>query len=156
MKRFLIAVVGLLASVAVASPVAAAYPPGSPAVESSSATPAPNAPITITVTDFCASTEFVVDIDGTVVASGTTDGIGSATVSITAPAAVGSYTVTVTAGGECSDVASLGIDVTAGSGLPSTGSNSTMPGLQIGIIAMLLGGALVGLASMRRRATASH
>ena len=62
----------------------------------------------------------------------------------------------VAAGGECSDVASLGIDVTAGSGLPSTGSNSTMPGLQIGIIAVLLGGALVGLASMRRRATASH
>jgi hypothetical protein len=155
-KRLLIAVVGLVASVGVASPVAAGYPPGSPTVESSSATPAPNAPITITVSDFCPSTDFAVDIDGTTVATGSTDASGAASVSITAPGTVGTYTVTVTAGGECSDVASLSIEVTAGGGLPGTGSNSTMPGLQIGIIAVLLGGALVGLASMRRRATAAR
>ena len=97
-----------------------------------------------------------VDIDGTTVGSGTTDGSGSATITITAPATAGTYTVTATGGGECSDVASLAIVVTTGGGLPSTGSNSTMPGLQIAIVAVLVGGALVGLASMRRRRSAAH
>ncbi len=156
MKRFLAAVVGLLASVAIAAPVAAGYPPGSPTLESSSGTPAPNASVDITISGFCPTTTVEIDIDGTVVGSGTTDASGNATVTITAPGTPGTYTVTATAGGECSDVESLAIVVTAGGGLPSTGSNSTMPGLQIGIIAVLLGGTLVGLASMRRRTAASR
>lgn len=156
MKRLLVAFVGLLAPVAIAAPVAAGYPPGSPTVESSSGTPAPGASIDITVSGFCPSSSVVLDIDGTTVGGGTTDGSGSVTITITAPATAGTYTVTATGGGECSDVASLAIVVTAGGGLPSTGSNSTMPGLQIAIVAVLVGGALVGLASMRRRRSAAH
>ena len=112
--------------------------------------------IDITVSGFCPSSSVVLDIDGTTVGGGTTDGSGSATITITAPTTAGTYTVTATASGECSDVASLAIVVTAGGGLPSTGSNSTMPGLQIAIVAVLVGGALVGLASMRRRRSAAH
>ncbi len=154
MKRLLAAFVGLLASVAIAAPVAAGYPPGAPTVESSSGTPAPGASVDITVTGFCPSAPVEVDIDGTTVGSGTTDGSGSATITITAPATAGTYTVTATGGGECSDVASLAIVVTAGGGLPTTGSNTTMPGLQIAIVAVLVGGALVGLATLRRRSAA--
>lgn len=156
MKRFLAAVVGLLASVAIAAPVAAGYPPGSPTLESSSGTPAPNASVDITISGFCPDSYFKVYIDTTVVGSGLTDSAGNATVTITAPSAPGTYSISAKASGECSDVASLAIVVTAGGGLPSTGSNSTMPGLQIGIIAVLLGGTLVGLASMRRRTAASR
>jgi hypothetical protein len=51
-------------------------------------------------------------------------------------------------------VAELEITVlSAGPVLPGTGSNSTMPGLQIALIAVLAGGAMVGLATLRRRRT---
>ena len=156
MKRLLVAFVGLLASVAIAAPVSAGYPPGSPTVESSSGTPAPGASIDIHLTGFCPSSSVVLDIDGTTVGGGATNGSGSVTITIAAPSTAGTHTITATASGDCTDVASLAIVVTAGGGLPTTGSNTTMPGLQIAIVAVLVGGALVGLASMRRRRSAAH
>ena len=96
MKRLLVAFVGLLASVAIAAPVSAGYPPGSPTVESSSGTPAPGASIDIHLTGFCPSTSVVLDIDGTTVGGGTTNGSGSVTIPITAPSTAGTHTITAT------------------------------------------------------------
>ena len=89
---------------------------------------------------------------------------GSGTVSITiaAPSTPGSYTVTATATpppldptalvDPCADVAQLEITVqSAGPVLPGTGSNTTMPGLQIALLSVVVGGALLGLATLRRR-----
>jgi hypothetical protein len=150
MKRVIALVVALFASLAAASPAFAAYPPGSPDL-SSSGTPAINSSVTLSVTGFCPDTAVDFFLEGTAIGSVTADASGNASITITAPGTPGTYNVTADADdGTCVASASLALTVTP-SGLPSTGSNSTMPGLQIALMALLLGGALVGVAALRRR-----
>lgn len=164
MKRVIAALVGLLAAVATVSPVAAGgYPPATPTVESSSSSPTAGSSITLTATGFCPGSTVTFTISGVgTVGTSVADDSGSASVTIAAPATPGTYTVTASStappsdptavADPCTDVAELEITVlSAGPVLPGTGSNTTMPGLQIGIIAVLAGGALVGLATIRRR-----
>lgn len=163
MKRVFALVVGLFAAVLTVSPVAAGYPPATPTVASSSSTPTPGSSITLTASGFCPGSTITFAISGVgTVGSGVADGSGAVSVTIAAPATPGTYTVTATAtppgpdptaiADPCADVADLEITVqSAGPVLPGTGSNSTMPGLQIALISVLAGGALVGLATVRRR-----
>lgn len=166
MKRFVAIVIGLLAAVVTASPVAAAgpgYPPGGPAVGSSSSSPTAGSSITLTASGFCPGSTVTFSISGVgVVGSGTADGSGTVSITIAAPSTPGTYTVTATSTpppseptaltDPCADVAELEITVqSAGPVLPGTGSNTTMPGLQIALVSVLAGGALVGLATVRRR-----
>lgn len=161
MKRFVAVLVGVLATVATAAPVAAAYPPDTPTVESSSSTPTPGSSITLTASGFCPGSTVTFEISGVgVVGTDVADGGGTASITIAAPATPGTYTITATSTGPssdvladpCSDVAELEITVqSAGPVLPGTGSNTTMPGLQIALVSVLMGGALVGLAAVRRR-----
>lgn len=152
MKRALALIVTLFASLVAATPAFAAYPPGGPDL-SSSGTPAINSSVTLSVSGFCPDTAVNFYLEGTAIGSVTADASGNASLTITAPATPGTYEVTADADdGSCVASASLSLVVTP-SGLPSTGSNSTMPGLQIALIAVLLGGALVAVAAYRRRAS---
>lgn len=162
MKRFVAVLIGVFAAVATVSPVAA-YPPATPTVESSSSTPTPGSSITLTASGFCPGSTVTFAISGVgVVGTGVADGSGTVSVTVAAPATAGTYTVTATStppapdptaiGDPCEDVAELEITVqSAGPVLPGTGSNSTMPGLQIALVSVLVGAALVGLATVRRR-----
>ena len=150
MKRLLALVVALFASIAVATPTFAAYPPGGPSL-SSSGTPAVNSSVTLSVTGFCPDTAVDFFLDGSPIGSVTADAEGNASLTITAPSTPGTYNVQADADdGSCVASESLSLVVTP-SGLPSTGSNTTMPGLQIALMALLVGGALVGAAALRRR-----
>ena len=150
MKRVLALVVTLFASLAVATPTFAAYPPGGPSL-SSSGTPAVNSSVTLSVTGFCPNTEVNFYLESSLIGTVTSDASGNASLTITAPSTPGTYNVSADADdGTCVASEALSLVVTP-SGLPSTGSNTTMPGLQIALMALLVGGALVGAAALRRR-----
>ena len=164
MKRVIAVLIGVLAVLAPAAvQTAAAYPPAGPTVESSSSTPTAGSSITLTASGFCPGSTVTFSISGVgSVGSGVADGSGTVSITIAAPSTPGSYTVTATATpppldptalvDPCADVAQLEITVqSAGPVLPGTGSNTTMPGLQIALLSVVVGGALLGLATLRRR-----
>lgn len=154
MKRLVVLLTALLASVAFASP-ALAYPPGGPVVDSSSEAPTPGSSITLTASGFCpdATVVFTVSPGGTL-GTTTSDGSGVASITVAAPASAGTYTVTATAS-SCGYYASLALTVSGGGGgLPGTGSDSNST-LTLALIAVLAGAALVGVGALRRRTPTS-
>ena len=112
MKRLLALVVALFASIAVATPTFAAYPPGGPSL-SSSGTPAVNSSVTLSVTGFCPDTAVDFFLDGSPIGSVTADAEGNASLTITAPSTPGTYNVQADADdGSCVASESLSLVVT--------------------------------------------
>ncbi|CAN5448986.1 hypothetical protein BH10ACT2_BH10ACT2_21040 [soil metagenome] len=152
MKKFLAMLgIGLVGIVGVAAPSASAdYPPAAPQITASSSTVASRGPVTYTVTGFCAGTTvtFKISPNGTVIGTAVADAGGNASVTIKAPKNKGTYTVTATGAVPCLASASTTITVRS---LPATGSDATSFGIQGGAVALVAGGALVGLAALRRR-----
>lgn len=153
MKRFLVLVVGFLATVGLGSGMALAdYGTASPSVTVSSSVPFANAPVTVGLGSFCPGDTIVIRVGSTVVGTVVADAQGNGSFVITAPSAPGTYTVSGT-GTTCPSLsASSSISVQILSGvIPATGSGSTSASLTLGALAVAAGIGMVGVAGLRRR-----
>ena len=154
MKKTLLLVIGLLVSLlATAAPAMAGeeYSDEDTIVLSDS-TVAPGDEFDATVEVCEPGTEATFDIDGDAAGEAVADADGSATATLTAPTEEGTYTVTGTCTGPDGETVVLSSTLTvgdAGEGLPATGSSDTIPLTRIGIIALVIGGALVLIATRR-------
>jgi hypothetical protein len=160
MKRVLLALGVMAATVAVASPVAAqnGYPNTPPTVTSSSQSVVPGGPITLSTQNFCGGAQVTFRVGGTTVGTATASSAGVASLQTTAPATAGTYTVQAQSTTPCALTASSTITVTAPTAttvapiLPPTGAEP-MNWARTGIIALLIGAGLVGASRLRRRPT---
>ncbi len=163
MKRLLMLVaVALSTFTLTAAPVSASpYPPQGPTVTTDSGSYAPGKPIIVTATGFAECKSGVVTFTITppgggapivltapLVAgpSGTSD---TATVTVTDPGGLGTYTVVATCGNETA-ATSFAIAI-----VPKTGSDIGMP-LTTGAVLVLVGGGLFVVARRRRQPAATR
>jgi hypothetical protein len=159
MSRVLGAFVGLVAVLAfTASPaIAQSYGQGGvPTVLASSAAPTAGAPLTLSVSGFCANTLVTFSIGGTDVGSSTSNSSGAVSITTTAPTSPGTFTVVArsAANGACAAlVANLSITVraAAAAALPTAGSNGTWPLARMGAISLFVGIGVFAVAKIRRR-----
>jgi len=165
MKKIFGALLLSMAVAAAAPAIASAdYPNTPPVVGSSSSTPAPGAPITLSVQSFCPGAVVTFRIGTNVVGTATANASGVASIVTTAPAAAGTFTVQATSTTPCNLTATTSISVqapapattvpgpppTVPGGLPRTGSEP-MNWVRTGGIALLVGLGMVGAARLRRR-----
>lgn len=163
MKKFALALMASAAAVLGFGLVANAYPPGAGVVTTSSSSGAPG--FTVTVKATCLPGETVTGklvaetATATCGAAGTAASLlglssaGSATVTLTAPTAPGTYTGTVT-GSVTGALGNFTVTVAAPTtNLPATGGGgvSTMTIIAIGLLAV--GAGLFGVSQVRRRQT---
>ena len=164
MRKIFGALLLSMAVAAAAPAIASADYPNTPAVVgSSSSTPAPGAPITLSVQSFCPGAVVTFRIGTNVVGTATANATGVASIVTAAPAAAGTFTVQATSTTPCNLTATTSISVqapvpptnppvppTIPGGLPATGSEP-MNWVRTGGIALLVGLGMVGAARLRRR-----
>ena len=173
-----VAALAVASVVAIAAPAAAQqYPPADNSITVSDTTPTPGQTITITARTFSPSAPVTVTMAPEAVTLGETpagsDGVVRLDATIPDDTALGDHTIT--AAGESPDgLLSLSARITvvpadgagdddaaggagggggAGGDLPRTGSDLTMPLLQIGLALAALGGLILALSKRRRRAS---
>ena len=137
-----------------------AYPIGNPVTEVASSSVSPGGSQTVTADKFCpdVTVTFVLNPGDVSLGTSKADSSGHASITFTAPSAVGDYTVVATAPATCrqaggTDKSEASFAVTTPTPLPSTGSDSNSQ-LQWAFAAIGIGALLVGVAVMRRRHTA--
>ncbi len=159
MSRLLGAFVGLVAVFALTTSPALAQSYGQggvPTVLASSAAPNAGAPLTLSVSGFCADTLVTFSIGGTDVGSSTSNSSGTASITTTAPTTPGTFTVVArsAATGACADLVanlSITVPVPAATALPTAGSNGTWPTVRVGAISLFVGIGVFAVAKIRRR-----
>jgi LPXTG-motif cell wall-anchored protein len=156
MKKFALAILASVAMVLGMGAVANAdYPPDAGSVTVNPVAPSAGAEFTVTAT--CETGEIV-----TFVFEGETKtatcGATTASVTFTAPTAVGTYSGTAT-GSDNGDLGSFSITIAApatpGSGLPATGTDGTSTMAIIAIGLLLVGAGLFSVSRLRSRALAA-
>lgn len=163
MLKRLIALGGL-AVLAMAAPAAAQqYPPAVNSLTCSDTTPTPGQTITIEGRTFAPGSTATVTLDSVALGSATANAEGVIALQATIPAdtSLGAHTFvatglapngqTLTLSLVCRVVPAEGAGTTGGP-LPNTGSNSTLPLVQIGLGLLALGGVIYAVASRRRKA----
>lgn len=134
------------------------YPPNPPTIDVESGTVTPGGPQTVTVTGFCngATVTFTLNPGGTVIGTAVANSSGVATLTFTAPATEGTYTIVATAANTCGGGGTTTVDtdfeVAQEAPLPSSGSDSTTL-LRWAATVLGVGVALVAVALVRRRST---
>lgn len=150
MKRLVGLVMGAAAVLGLGvSSVAADYPVGTAALTTTNGSPVVGEPITLTATNFPPG--YLVTFTGGTLGSAVANGVGTATITTNATTVVGSWVVTATCSLPCDRSATVTMNVRAGSTIPRTGSDSTFSTLLLGALVVGAGGALIGLAALRRR-----
>ena len=157
-----VALVGLMAAPAAAGQ----YPPANNSITVSDTTPTPGQTITVTVRTCTAGANVVVTLDGAGLGSGPagSDGVLELDTTIPTGTALGQHTITAVCDSpEGTLTLSARIVVVAanaagappqagpGGNLPHTGSNSTIPLMQVGMGLAALGGVLLAASKKRRR-----
>ena len=155
MKRVLGFLTAVLATFALgATAVSAAYPPATPTLTTTSPTVTPGSPVTLTGSGCAAGAVVTFRLGTTVLGTAVANAAATAVLPVSAPKTPGTYTFTST----CPDglVASLSLAVVAfpvptlPALVPATGTDSKGMGLTAGVL-VLVGAALVGAATVRRR-----
>jgi len=165
MLKRLIALGGL-AVLAMAAPAAAQqYPPAVNSLTCSDTTPTPGQTITIEGRTFAPGSTATVTLDSVALGSATAnaDGVIALQATIPADTPLGAHTFVAT--GQAPNGQTLTLSLvcqvvpaesagagTTGGPLPNTGSNSTLPLVQIGLGLLALGGVIYAVASRRRKA----
>ena len=152
MKKFALALTAsALVMFGFAAPAAAQYDAEEATASVSPASATPGGTITVTIENCEPGSTVVVDFNGST-STVTADAGGSATATLTAPTAAGTYPGTATCGDQ---VASFSVVVAAAvtppGGLPATGSGglNATAGIAMGLLAVGLG--LFGVTHVRRR-----
>jgi LPXTG-motif cell wall-anchored protein len=155
MKQLTVALMLVVGALLAAGGVAQAYPPGSGTITVSTPTPDPGAEFTVTFHNCKVGEEVVFVFNGgtpvTVISTGDAEtGIGSATVTFTAPTVSGTYTGTATCGGV---TLTFEVSVTVpDTSIPQTGSDDVGRKVSTAAALLALGTGLL-LVSRRRRRT---
>jgi len=147
-------IVATVLSLMLGAATASAQGYGTGTLGSSTTTPGPGEPFTVTGDGCAPGADVTFAIDGQAAGSTTADSSGNFSKTLTAPAAPGTHSVTATCGAR---VLSLEITVQASTTTPlaRTGSNSTVPMTSIALVLLAVGGLLV-LMARRRGASRSH
>jgi len=163
MLKRLIALGGL-AVLAMAAPAAAQqYPPAVNSLTCSDTTPTPGQTITIEGRTFAPGSTATVTLDSVALGSATAnaDGVIALQATIPADTSLGAHTFVATGPAPNGQMLTLSLVCrvvpaesagTTGGPLPNTGSNSTLPLVQIGLGLLALGGVIYAVASRRRKA----
>jgi hypothetical protein len=165
---------GAMVALAAAPAAAEGYPPGDDLLTVSDATPCPGDTVTVTAQTFTPGSPVDVSFDTTHLSSATAGDDGVVTVEATIPEGtpLGQHMFTAIGGGidvaqavhvtstvevvSCDAAAPTPVASSGGGGLPTTGSNTTMTLVRIGLVLAALGGVILAVTTKRRRSAARH
>lgn len=171
LKRFAVlalAIVGVGSGLAATPAGAQQYPPEDNLLTVSDTTPCPGGTATVTGANFIPGTQVTISLDDQVVGTPTADANNTVTLEVTIPetTSLGEHLITAIGGGiEEADLhLTVTIDVVdcdaappstvapgGGGSLPTTGSNTTMNLVRIGLALAAVGGVLLAVAYRKRR-----
>jgi LPXTG-motif cell wall-anchored protein len=156
-----------------AAPAAAQqYPPAENMMTASDTRPCPGQAVTVSAKTFAAGAAVTVKLGDAVVGTPTADANGTVSLEVTIPAgqALGPAQISATGpgGGDKTITVSAAVNVVAcnetppsttpagggtggGSDLPTTGSDSTMTLVRVGVVLAAIGGLLLAVSAKRRR-----